>query len=147
MIIYHGDKKLIQLPNNKSDFVFKDFGNGFYCISSKQIASAQALTKSKDNPVITTYNLDKNYKELNIKEFDCMDAEWLDFISACRKGIIHCYDIVIGPMIDNRYWDFFNDYFMGFLPKEVIINIIKDKEFNIQIALCTVNSLNYLNYI
>ena len=37
---------------------------------------------------------------LNIKKFDKMSDEWLNFIAECRAGKIHEYDIVEGPMAE-----------------------------------------------
>ncbi|NFO29338.1 DUF3990 domain-containing protein [Clostridium botulinum] len=43
-------------------------------------------------------NIIKLVKDLNIKIFDKMTEEWLDFIVKCRNGETHRYDIVEGPI-------------------------------------------------
>ncbi|HBJ1647246.1 DUF3990 domain-containing protein [Clostridium botulinum] len=43
-------------------------------------------------------NIIKLAKDLNIKIFDKMTEEWLDFIVKCRNGETHRYDIVEGPI-------------------------------------------------
>lgn len=40
-------------------------------------------------------------ENMNIKKFETMTEEWLDFIVACRTGNSHEYDIVEGPMADD----------------------------------------------
>lgn len=32
-----------------------------------------------------------------------MSDEWLDFITDCRSGKVHSYDIVEGPMADDTF--------------------------------------------
>ncbi len=38
-----------------------------------------------------------------------MTEDWLDFAISCRRGIVHEYDIVEGPMADDQIWDYVED--------------------------------------
>ncbi|ERI65785.1 hypothetical protein HMPREF1548_06392 [Clostridium sp. KLE 1755] len=40
-----------------------------------------------------------------VLKFESMTDEWLDFIAACRKGEMHRYDIVEGPMANDTIWN------------------------------------------
>ena len=46
------------------------------------------------------YTLSVENEKLNIKKFENMCDEWLDFIAECRMGKVHEFDIVEGPMAD-----------------------------------------------
>ena len=34
-----------------------------------------------------------------------MTDKWLDFVAACRNGLVHDYDIGEGPMADDTVWN------------------------------------------
>ena len=43
--------------------------------------------------LLNVYKYTEN-KDLKIKKFETMSDEWLDFITDCRSGKVHSYDIV-----------------------------------------------------
>lgn len=45
--------------------------------------------------IINVYDYKENL-ELNIKKFDDVNDEWLDFVVLCRSGNVHGFDIVEG---------------------------------------------------
>ena len=62
------------------------------------------MTKKGDS-VINTYSYQRN-ENLQIKTFEEMTEEWLQFVVDCRRGIEHNYDIVEGPMADDQIWNY-----------------------------------------
>ena len=87
---------------------FKDFGKGFYCSDMlKHSASLACRNKSGRNKTgyVYKYAFDiAEFKEFNIKYFQCANLEWFDFILTNRQNSTtkHVYDIVIGPTADDN---------------------------------------------
>lgn len=57
------------------------------------------------------YEYDED-KSLNIKEFNMLSDECLDFIINCRNGVKHDYDIVVGAMADDQIYNYVSDLIM-----------------------------------
>lgn len=99
MEIYHGSGEVVEFPEIRKTKYTKDFSWGFYCTNSYEQAYRWAERKHNDGIVNVYEYVEDN--ALNIKKFDQMSDEWLDFIAECRAGIVHGYDIVEGPMADD----------------------------------------------
>ena len=93
----------------------KDFGTGFYCTVIKE--QAQRWARRYDTKVVSIYEV-RLRPTLKIKEFKDMTNEWLDFIIACRSGIPHDFDIVIGAMADDQIYNYISDYMEGTITRE-----------------------------
>ena len=98
----------VEIPKIMINGYYKDFGYGFYCTNLKKQAIRWAMTKKGDS-VINTYSYQRN-ENLQIKTFEEMTEEWLQFVVDCRRGIEHNYDIVEGPMADDQIWNYVEDY-------------------------------------
>lgn len=93
---------------------FKDFGQGFYLSSDFQQAQEMANQKSAQSlgvnpPVVSTFEFDESAMTdgtLNVKVFETYSEEWAEFVlhNRDRKAIqpAHSYDIVYGPIADDR---------------------------------------------
>ena len=111
MMLYHGtnvefDK--IDLLKSKPN---KDFGRGFYLSPFFKQAKDMAETKVEQleygNPIVLQYEvMEEDMKDLRVLQFDSYSEEWAKFILANRNNTareaIHDYDIVIGPIADDR---------------------------------------------
>jgi hypothetical protein len=95
MLVFHGAYCPIQKPQIVAGKYAKDFGTGFYCTRLKEQAVRWA--KRYTTPVLNRYAYEGG-DSLRVLQFETMTEEWLDFIVACRTGIPHDYDIVIGAM-------------------------------------------------
>lgn len=72
-----------------------------------QIKIEQAVrwaNRGEGSPVINSYIYTPD-NTLPVLKFESMTDEWLDFIAACRKGEMHRYDIVEGPMANDTIWN------------------------------------------
>ena len=112
MMLYHGttvDIEEIDLQRSKPN---KDFGKGFYLSADKEQAVAMADYKAMQidgSPIVNAFEFDEKKLEdasLKVKIFREYDGEWADFIFANRNnpafGNVHDYDIVIGPIANDR---------------------------------------------
>lgn len=113
MRLYHGstiDINHIDLSKSKPN---KDFGKGFYLSAEEDQAREMAVFKALQlelEPIINTYEFDERLleenRELKVKRFSTYDEEWAEFIFANRNNAsaqpVHDYDIVIGPIANDR---------------------------------------------
>lgn len=142
-IIYHGNFTKVENPVIKKGKFTKDFGPGFYCtILEKQ---AEKWAKKFDSPILNLYEYQEN-SHLKIKNFTIMTEEWLDFIINSRKGIIHNYDIVVGPMADDQVYNYITDLMEGNITREAFWELAKFQYPTHQIAFCTKESLKCLKF-
>lgn len=116
----------------------------FYCTNIEKQAKRWALTK-KGASVVNNYSYLKN-PELKILCFSEMTEEWLDFVVNCRRGKMHTYDIVEGPMADDQIWDYVEDYTADKISKEAFWALVKFKYPTHQIVFCTEEALQTLHY-
>ena len=122
----------------------KDFSWGFYCTNNYNQARRWAKRK-KPTPTINYYHYIEN-SNLKILRFEEMTDEWLNFVASCRAGNGHSYDIVEGPMADDRVWDFVKMYLTGRLSKAAFFEIAKFNYKTHQISFHTVEALRCLRF-
>ncbi len=123
----------------------KDFSWGFYCASDLMAVRAWAKKEGK-KPIINFYEY-KESTNLNILCFEKMTDEWLDFIIKCRKGFVHHYDVVIGPMLDDLIRSDVEAYLRGDLDREAFWEKVKTKKPISQISFHTIRALTHLTYV
>lgn len=144
MLLYHASKQSVEFPEVRKTRYTKDFSWGFYCTSNYGQAVRWA-NRGEGTPIINKYNYDED-KTLNILKFCEMNDEWLDFIAKCRKGELHRYDIVEGPMADDTVWNYVNDYLAGDMTREQFWSFAKFKYPTHQISFHTLSALNCLTF-
>ena len=126
MTVYHGGYISVENPQVRIGRNTKDFGTGFYCTVIKE--QAQRWAKRYDTKVVSIYEVRLNL-DLNIKEFQEMTEEWLDFIIDCRSGKSHNYDIVIGAMADDQIYNYIADYIEPYRNKAANLDDIRHMAF------------------
>ena len=143
MTVYHGGYMAVKQPEIRKGCNTKDFGTGFYCTVIKE--QAQRWARRYDTKVVSIYEV-RLRPTLKIKEFKDMTNEWLDFIIACRSGIPHDFDIVIGAMADDQIYNYISDYMEGTITREQFWVMAKFKYPTHQINFCTQEALKCLQY-
>lgn len=144
VILFHGSNVTVRKPKILENGFYKDFGYGFYCTKIEKQAIRWALTKRK-NHIVNKY-MYKEEAKLKIKEFPEMTEEWLQFVTDCRRGKKHDFDIVEGPMADDTIWDYIEDYVNGSITKEAFWELVRFKYPTHQIVFCTENALKTLEF-
>ena len=153
MIVYHGSYIEIKQIDLSKYQLHRDFGKGFYVTKFRQHAEnwAQRKTRFKNNGIISEFEF--YYSELvtlkcKTKQFKNYDEEWLDFVVLNRndKNPIpaHDYDIVEGPVADDKIQNRIIDYLNGDITKIDFLEELKWHEETHQICFCTVASLQFL---
>jgi len=154
MKVYHGSYTAIE----NIDFAFcqknRDFGKGFYVTNLQEQAEIWAKRKGNDNnteAVVTSFDFAEHFyndKFLNILRFENYSEEWLDFIVLNRKNYseqqAHDYDIVEGPVANDKIATQVDEYLDGIISKEQFLKDLIHYPSH-QMCFCTIQSLQALS--
>lgn len=111
MKLYHGTNKAFERIDLTISKPNKDFGRGFYLSASYEQALNMARIKTEQQeegtPLVMEFEVSEDDMEkLRVRRFNEYSEEWAKFILANRKNAtnqqIHDYDIVIGPIANDR---------------------------------------------
>jgi hypothetical protein len=154
MQVYHGSYTEITEIDLSKGQVNKDFGRGFYVTKFRNHAETWAeIIGSKHDTigVVTEFKFyeraftDDIYKTLR---FDSYNEQWLDFIVLNRDKSTteqqHDYDIVEGPVADDKVQNRIDQYLNGEISKDVFLNMLKYHKETHQICFCTRKSLQMI---
>lgn len=132
MKLYHGSLEIVSNPEIRTSNRTLDYGMGFYTTTSFEQAEAwvkrRIKEKKADKGYINEYELDKGaLDKFNSLIFENPTDEWVDFVMANRtnKDFIHSYDIVYGPVANDRVYAAFALYEGGLLDKQTLIAELK----------------------
>ena len=132
MKLYHGSLEIVQKPEIRKANRTLDYGSGFYTTTSYEQAEAWVRRRMDEA------KLDKGYVNIykmpevvpsTLKQlvFQSPTEEWVDFVMRNRmeNGFVHEYDIVYGPVANDRVYAAFALYEGGFLNKQDLIKELK----------------------
>ncbi|MDR2887055.1 MAG: DUF3990 domain-containing protein [Bacteroidales bacterium] len=153
MKVYHGSDTLIEEIDLDKSKYGRDFGRGFYVTSLPEQAKTMAervARWNKTKPAVTEFEFDEFAlidNEMKILKFDGYNDEWLDFVVLNRKNRekqpAHDYDIVEGPVANDRITTRVDDFIAGLISREHFLNDLVYNPSH-QICFCTVQSLQAL---
>lgn len=130
----------------------RDFGMGFYTTilesQAKEWAYRLKLRERADEYFVYQYLFDEN-STLNIKRFDGLNQEWLEFIKENRSkgGLQHKYDVVIGPVADDNTMETVQLYMNGILNANEAVERLRYNRVNNQISFHTEKALKSLKFV
>lgn len=132
MKLYHGSIEIVTTPEIRKANRTLDYGSGFYTTTSYEQAEAWVRRRMKENEgdkgYVNEYDFDKNVlRKLRVLVFDKPTEKWVDFVMANRtqKNFTHSYDIVYGPVANDRVYAAFALYEGGVLDKQALITELK----------------------
>lgn len=154
MLLYHGSVLAVEQPRILRSERMLDFGMGFYTTMNREQAvrwSERVAARQKvPTRILSIYDFDfEQAKEhLHIQRFDRADAAWLDFVSACRSGKEPCeeYDIVWGPVADDRVYAAIQLYENGLISQDETLERLKIQPLFNQVLFHTERSLKYCRF-
>ena len=155
MKLYHGSHIEVKNPKILTSSRVGDFGRGFYTTSSleqaRRWAQIRAMQENQSSGVVTVFDLPDHlftHPELQIKNFETADEIWLDFVLANRKNVDfdHEFDIVRGPVANDRVYVCLNMLEDGLADRETVIKKLKAYVLADQILFHTAKSLLFLEY-
>ena len=151
MRLYHGSDQPVREPKILHSKRTMDFGEGFYTTQSEQQATEWAMSVSRRSGSMDQYVTEYDYDEsegLKILTFDEPTEEWFDFVISNRNGQSdHDYDIVIGPVADDRVYDTLMEYSRSYITREMAIAKLKTHKFDGQVLFHTDKSLKHITYV
>ena len=153
-ILFHGGSHIIQVPEIREPIRSLDFGKGFYLTTSKNQAERWVLNRlinPGDVGYVNSYEFDlENASQvLKIKTFDDPDEEWIDFVIANRmiEGYSHNYDIVIGPVADDKVFAQLTLFEGGIISKKNLIENLLTHRLVDQYLFHTEQALPFIKYL
>lgn len=153
IVLYHGGLEIIRTPEIRKSTRTLDFGLGFYLTSSER--QAEDWVKRRINGKTTKgyvniydFDIEGAQKSLNLKTFDSPSEEWLDFVMSNRRilGFTHDFDIVVGPVANDRVYTAFSLYEGGTITKDILINELKTYRLVDQYLFHTTDALSHLKF-
>lgn len=154
MKLYHGSLEIVDHPEIRKVVRTLDYGDGFYATTSFQQAEAWVRRRAKENGsvkgYVNVYEFDfSSLRKLNSLLFAKPSDEWVDFVMANRtqNGFTHSYDIVYGPVANDRVYAAFALYEGGVLGKASLIRELKTYKLVDQYLFHTEEALRYLSFI
>lgn len=154
MKIYHGSLEMVEHPMILKPNRKLDYGQGFYTTTSekqaKEWVERRMLENNSNCGYINAYEFDdKKLPELNSLIFPEPNEEWADFVMANRTKLdfTHNYDIVYGPVANDRVYLQFGLYEAGAISVETLIRELKTYKLVDQYLFHTDKALTALRFI
>ncbi len=156
MIVYHGGIISVEKPKIMDSVRTLEFGNGFYTTTSKEQAENWIKIKTRrqnvQTGVLSIYEISDEIfhdKKLKTKVFEGATEEWLQFILKNRLNInhVHSYDIVCGPVADDRVYTCLNAFENRFMSFEAAIQELRTYKLADQISFHTDLGLQMIKFI
>lgn len=154
MKIYHGSLETVKHPIIIQPNRKLDYGEGFYATTSEKQAKEWAERRMLENKVthgfVNVYEFDaeklSNFKSLIFNE---PTEEWANFVMANRtqKDFAHDYDIVYGPVANDRVYFQFSLYESGAIGIETLIHELKTYKLVDQYLFHTEKALTALHFV
>ena len=153
MKLYHGSLEIVSEPRIITPNRTLDYGRGFYTTTSYEQAEQWVRRRKGTQHTVGYVNvyeladiLPDDIKQLR---FETPTEEWVDFVMRNRteKGYEHSYDIVYGPVANDRVYAAFALYESNLLDKEGLIRELCAYELLDQFLFHTEQSLQHLTFI
>lgn len=151
MKLYHTSTVRIPSPDIRHSRDHLDFGRGFYLapLESQARSYGQRFIRRGEPAVMNIYLFSDDTGDAARKTFPAYDGEWLDYITACRKGLLHeQYDIIEGGIADDQVFDTVDLYLQGTYSREQALDQLQWKKPNHQLCIASQTVLDkYLHFI
>lgn len=161
MTLFHGGLVAVETPRimNRASYRPLDFGTGFYTATSYDQASRWVRNRldrdtTAQSGFVTSYELDETaFAAAGLTRLDFpgnpVTVEWFRFIMRNRKlrNPEHGYDIVTGPVANDRVYAVILQYEAGFLTEEEAVARLKPYRLAGQVLFHTERSLSFLRKV
>lgn len=154
MKIYHGGLEVVEHPMILQPNRKLDYGEGFYTTTSekqsKEWVERRMLERHSTYGYVNIYEFDdKRLPEFKSLIFTEPSGEWVEFVMSNRtkKDFTHDYDIVYGPVANDRVYLQFGLYESGAISVETLIRELKTYKLVDQYLFHTEKALTTLHFI
>lgn len=164
--IYHGSENIIEKPVYGYGKTYNDYGLGFYCTGTLEMAKEWGVSKTKDG-YANIYEIDcqeLNILDLNNKNYCILHwltvllenrifdipsplaAEAKDYLLKTFSVDYNSYDIIIGYRADDSYFSFAQDFINGTISYRQLNNAIHLGKLGQQFVLKSKKSFDRINF-
>ena len=164
--IYHGSSKVVDTPTFGSGRKNNDFGLGFYCTESNDLAKEWAVSSLRDG-FSNRYTLDTEYlRILNLNSPDYTILNWIAVLVEHRLfsiktpiarrakqyliehfGInVNAYDLITGYRADDSYFDFAEAFLNNTITVEQLSRAMRLGKLGEQIVLKSQFAFSKIRY-
>lgn len=154
MILYHGSLERIETPEIRVPNRTLDYGAGFYATTSFEQAEEWVRRRMREafanKGYVNEYSLNtESLEHLNSLSFESPTEEWLDFVMRNRteRGFTHDYDVVYGPVANDKVYAAFALYEGGLLSKQNLIAELKTYKLVDKYLFHTPKALEAISFI
>ena len=154
MKIYHGSFDIVDHPKILEPNRHLDYGKGFYTTTSEKQSREWVERRMRENHstcgYVNVYELDEQkLPELKTLIFPEPTKEWAEFVLANRtqSDFTHDFDIVYGPVANDRVYLQFGLYESGAISVETLIRELKTYKLVDQYLFHTEKALSILHFV
>ncbi len=155
MLLYHGSNIEVSNPQILESDRRLDFGKGFYLTSSfdqaKRWAELTVKRRETGKATVSVFDFDDtSVSDLKILHFTQAQKEWLEYVTMNRKNQVipnDDYDIVIGPVANDRTMPVISLYFAGIYDIEETIKRLMLQKLCDQYTFRTENAIKKLKFL
>lgn len=164
--IYHGSKQIVEIPTFGLGRKNNDFGVGFYCTESNDLAKEWAVSSLEDG-FSNRYTLDTEYMNilfLNSPEYTILN--WISVLVEHRLfriktpvagrakrylidnfGInVNAYDLIIGYRADDSYFDYAEAFLNNTITAEQLARAMRLGKLGEQVVLKSPLAFSKIKY-
>ena len=164
--LYHGSEKVVETPTFGLGKENNDFGLGFYCTESEDLAKEWAVSSLR-NGFANRYTLDTEY--LNVLNLNSPDYTILNWIAVLVKhrlftiktpvaqrakrylidnfGInVNAYDLITGYRADDSYFDYAESFINNGISVEQLAKAMRLGKLGEQIVIKSKRAFSYLKF-
>ena len=152
MILYHGSNYNFDHVDLSKPKDRRDFGRGFYTTTLSEQAEdwAATLFDRYKGDGIFIYEMELELtRDLSIKRYEGLSEEWLLMVQKNRTlgGIQHNFDIVQGPVANDKTTRTIALYIAGIINANEAIERLRANKINNQVSLHTPAALSHLRIV
>lgn len=168
MIIYHGSKDIVEKPEFGKGNKKNDYGLGFYCTESIELAKEWACSNNEINGYANQYEIDLSaYKVLDLRDKKYSILNWMALLLKFRTFDVNTpiaaqakdyilenfyvdvekYDVIIGYRADDSYFSFAKDFISNTISVEQLAEAMRLGELGIQIVLKSKKAFDMVKYV
>lgn len=166
LTIYHGSEKIIEHPTWGEGKKHNDFGLGFYCTESEELAKEWAASSLRDG-FCNCYTLDTEHlKILNLNSPEYTVLNWIAVLIEHRLFAIknpiarrakqylidnfsvnvNAYDVITGYRADDSYFDYAESFLNNSISVEQLAQAMKLGKLGEQIVIKSKYAFSKLEY-
>ena len=154
MRLYHGSNVEVRKPSLRLGRKKTDFGKGFYTTTNAEQAEHWTTIKTERTKTgkrtVSVFEIDDallTNPDIKIREFNGPDEAWLNFVVDSRKGVEHDYDLVFGPVANDKVFTVVNLYESGVLDAQAAIAELKAYKTYNQLSFHTSGVIKELRFL